>query len=106
MDCWTGYFWEFEQGLKGKNDETSKDFSNVITRIRETIFNQKFEGAASGFFNANIIARDLGLKDSKDITSAGESIKPKFDLDKLTHEELESLAKLQMKLSAEGESAT
>lgn len=40
-----------------------KDFSQVITRIEKIIFNQKFTGAASGFLNPNIIARDLGLTD-------------------------------------------
>ena len=39
------------------------EFSGVIRAIDESIKNQKFEGAAAGFFNSNIIARDLGLKD-------------------------------------------
>lgn len=67
LDCNTQYLAQFEAELKGKNDDLSKDFSLIITRIREIIYNQKFSGAASGFFNANIIARDLGLKDSKDV---------------------------------------
>ena len=40
------------------------DFSEVTKIILDTIKNQKFEGAASGFFNPNIIARDLGLKEA------------------------------------------
>ena len=44
----------------------SDDLSDISTRIRQIIRNQKFEGAASGFFNANIIARDLGLKEHTD----------------------------------------
>ena len=67
LDCNVQYFNDFEKSLKGKNDSIAKDFSAVITRVRETIYNQKFSGAASGFFNANIIARDLGLTDKKDI---------------------------------------
>lgn len=53
-----------------------KDFLDVITRIEEIIYKQKFEGAAVGAFNANIIARDLGLADSKklDHTTNGESM--------------------------------
>lgn len=43
------------------------DFSKVISDIEETIRTQKFEGAASGFFNANIISRDLGLADKTEI---------------------------------------
>lgn len=38
-------------------------FLTVIARIEKTIKNQKFEGAATGFFNANLISRDLGLAD-------------------------------------------
>jgi len=39
----------------------SKDFFSVISRIEDIIYRQKFEGAAAGFLNANIISRDLGL---------------------------------------------
>lgn len=44
-----------------------KDFSRIIKMIEEIIFTQKFEGAAADLLNANIIARDLGLTDKKDI---------------------------------------
>lgn len=74
LDCNTVYFNQFEDSLKGKTDKESKDFSKVVTRIRETIYQQKFEGAAAGFLNANIIARDLGLADKKDHTSDGKEI--------------------------------
>lgn len=61
--------------VKGFNYyESLEDFIPITTRIREIIYNQKFEGAASGFFNANIIARDLGLADKSDITSQGEKV--------------------------------
>lgn len=40
-----------------------KDFLPVIDQIERIIYNQKFTGAAAGFLNANIIARDLGLSD-------------------------------------------
>lgn len=68
------YFTDFEESLKGKNDKIAKDFSLVVTHIRETIYNQKFEGASAGFFNPNIIARDLGLMDKTDITTNGKEI--------------------------------
>jgi len=42
-------------------------FLSVTTRIDEIIYRQKFEGAAVGCFNANIIARDLGLADKKEV---------------------------------------
>jgi len=62
LDCNTDYFRQFKQSEAGK----TKDYSWVISRIEETIYNQKFSGAAAGFLNANIIARDLGLADKKE----------------------------------------
>jgi len=54
-------------GLAGwetiKNWKERKGFLEIITRIENIIYTQKFEGAASGFLNPNIIARDLGLKE-------------------------------------------
>ena len=44
------------------------DLTEVITRVERIIFAQKFEGAAAGLFNANIIARDLGLADKKELS--------------------------------------
>ncbi len=77
LNCNTLYFRDFKEGLKGKKDKLSKDFSLVVSTIEETIYNQKFSGAAAGFLNANIIARDLGLKDNTDITSGGERLPDK-----------------------------
>jgi hypothetical protein len=56
-----------------KNNAT-EDFLYVIRKIEAIIYNQKFEGAVIGIYNANIIARDLGLTDRSDITSDGEKI--------------------------------
>lgn len=69
LNCSTEYLKNFEA-----NNKDSNDFMPVITRIREAIYQQKFEGAAVGLFNANIIARDLGLADKKDHTSNGETM--------------------------------
>lgn len=57
-----------------KTNENYKEFSQVIARIGKIIYEQKFSGAASGFLNPNIIARDLGLKEQSDVTSGGEKI--------------------------------
>ena len=72
------YFDDFEKGLDGKKDEISKDFSQVITHARAVIRNQKFIGAAAGFLNPNIIARDLGLKERSDFTTDDEKINITF----------------------------
>lgn len=46
----------------------SEKFGKVVKEIDDAIYRQKFEGASSGFFNVNIIARDLGLADKQEIT--------------------------------------
>lgn len=43
------------------------EYAGILTRIRQAIYSQKLEGAAAGVFNANIIARDLGLTEKKHI---------------------------------------
>jgi hypothetical protein len=50
-----------------ESNESYKDFLHVTTRIKEVLKTQKFEGAAAGFLNANIIARDLGLKERSEV---------------------------------------
>ena len=51
----------------GKKTELDEDFLTIISYIEETCYSQKFEGAAADFFNSNIIARDLGLVDKKQL---------------------------------------
>jgi hypothetical protein len=43
-----------------------QDFLYITKWAEEVIRTQKFEGAAVGAFNANIIARDLGLSEKTD----------------------------------------
>lgn len=52
----------------------NEDFSTIYTHIAHIIYSQKYEGAAVGAFNANLISRDLGLTDKQDLTSAGEKL--------------------------------
>lgn len=47
---------------------TRPDLSDIITRAEAIIYQQKFEGAASGLLVPNIIARDLGLADKQEVT--------------------------------------
>ncbi|KUJ54023.1 hypothetical protein AR686_17695 [Chryseobacterium aquaticum subsp. greenlandense] len=69
LNCNEAYFRQFE-----KDKEGSGDYSTVITDIKTVIYRQKFEGAAGNLLNANIISRDLGLTDKKDVSSNGETI--------------------------------
>ena len=61
----TQYFGDFKKTC-------TKDFSIVIRNIEEIIYTQKFEGAVVGAYNANIISRDLGLADRKEVEHTGE----------------------------------
>jgi len=44
------------------------DFSEVIAKVEDAVFRQKFEGASADLLNASIIARDLGLADKREVT--------------------------------------
>jgi hypothetical protein len=71
--CWQDY-----KGRAG--------FSDIIDEVEDVIRDQKLAGAAAGMLNANIIARDLGLKDSTetDITSGGKTIKNDWHIHPVT----------------------
>ena len=43
-------------------------FDEVVQRAEEVIRTQKFQGAAADLLNANIVTRELGLADKKDVT--------------------------------------
>ena len=64
-----GYFKELRERVQKKKDPLSKEFAEVIAQIEAVIFTQKFEGAAAGFLNANLITRDLGLADKQQVES-------------------------------------
>ena len=49
--------------LDYKNRE---EFTKLITRVEELVYDQKYTYAAIGEFNSNIIARDLGLVDKQE----------------------------------------
>ena len=58
----------YSSNLNGAYD----DYLPIITRIRNNCFAQNFKGASVGLFNANIIARKLGLSDKKEINDNRE----------------------------------
>jgi len=70
LNCNEAYFRTFKAQLP----EGEKDFNTVIKDIEQTIFNQKFQGAAADLLNSNIIARDLGLSDKSEIKHEGLKI--------------------------------
>lgn len=66
------YLNDFIGNLDFSKDQ-DKDFSRVIKTIKEIIETQKFEGASAGLLNPNIIARDLGLTDKKELSGSVEN---------------------------------
>lgn len=60
LDNEIGLTKEREEYLK-KEVKLGEGFLQVITRTREAIYSQKYEGAAVGFFKENLIVRDLNL---------------------------------------------
>ena len=65
----------YEGWLQYRDDKKDDPgFFKVCQAAEQTIREQKFMGAAAGFFNHAIIARDLGLVDKKDLTSDGEKL--------------------------------
>ena len=49
------------------------ELSEVCEWANNVIFTQKYEGAAAGFFNSNLVIRDLGINDtSKLVTDDGK----------------------------------
>ncbi|MGQ5734191.1 DNA-packaging protein [Serratia sp. IR-2025] len=50
-----------------RNYREKEDLLGVVTRAEKVIYDQKFSGAAADLLNANIIARDLGLAEKKEV---------------------------------------
>lgn len=89
LGCTESYFRSF----KSQERKDSEDYITVIEKIEKTIYNQKFQGASADLLNANIIARDLGLSDKKEVgisTPISLSLKSSVQL----KAELESALKL------------
>lgn len=63
----TGYLPMMLERMSKKDDEESKEFVNVLTRIEQTIFTQNYEGAAGNQLNPMIVARYLGIKEKQEL---------------------------------------
>lgn len=96
-DLGINYIKQLWEAVKDRDDEESKKYSSVITRARAKCYAQKFEGAAVGAFNGNIIARDLGLADKTE-SEVKQDIRVKADLSKLSVDELKALRDINNKL--------
>lgn len=78
------------------NYREREDFLEVTTTIDKAIRSQKFAGAAADLLNANIIARDLGLKDASTNEHSGPNggpIKTALIAVEMSHQQAESIYK-------------
>ena len=80
-----------ETWLQWRNNRI--DLSEIINEVETAIRTQKFEGAAGGFLNASIIARDLGLAESIKKEVTGKDGAPLFTNKELTDDEVIEEAK-------------
>lgn len=73
-------------------------FKEVCQRIDDVIFTQKFEGAAAGLLQPNIIMRDLGLVEKTQAEVSGPNGGPiaTIDAKKLSKAQLEALASIRI----------
>ncbi len=55
-------------------DERYSEYVPIIAYIRKHCYIHNFKGAAVKLFDPNLIARKLGIKESTDVTTNGESI--------------------------------
>jgi hypothetical protein len=59
-------------------DNRYSEYVTIITRIRKNCFTHNFKGASVGLFNANIIAKKLGLSEK---VETQQTIITRFDFD-------------------------
>lgn len=71
------YIFELKESLlKPRSKSRIKnraELLEVIERIENVIYVQKFEGAAAGFLNANLVSRELGLAEKQQIEANVDS---------------------------------
>ncbi len=72
------------------------DYAEIISRINDIIYMQKFEGAAAGLLETSFVARELGLRDQTDVTTNSKDIHIQV-MDKQTLNQLNSLTKRLLK---------
>lgn len=79
--CCASLVWwrSFKANLDPDNRPGDKDFLSVIEEIEQIIYQNQLEGATVGAFNANIIARKLGLVDKIENHNINREAKPLTD---------------------------
>lgn len=62
------------EGLSAEDSKNAKDFSRVCMYAEKIIAGNQIEGAATGMYSHQLIARLQGLTEKRDIMSGGEKI--------------------------------
>lgn len=57
------------------NYSNEDEYTDVISHIRDIIYVYKFEGAAAGLLDVNIIARELGLSEKTESQITGKDLR-------------------------------
>jgi hypothetical protein len=73
------------------------EYERIMEKIEQLMYAQKFEGAAAGIFNHQIIARDLGLADKNTLDITAKTSAP--DLSMLSNDEIKVLTNIQKKIN-------
>lgn len=77
------------------NDEIALGFLKVVNDIRKFITEDMDRGAVSGQYDAMYVARLRGLKDQRDVTTAGEKIQGSLSVSVLNQETVDNIQKLK-----------
>ena len=63
---------DYSSNKDGRYDE----YATIISRIRKNCFVHNYKGAAVGLFNANLIARKLGISENSTVTVTEQPLFP------------------------------
>lgn len=83
---------------RANTNDAYSEFRGIIASIDKVMFDNKFEGATVGVFNASIIARDLQLAEITK-TEVNAKVKNEVDYSQFSEETLSEIAK-QSELNA------
>lgn len=91
LDCDLRRYKDIINGNSEFPGSFSEDFVHILLRVSRIIYTQKFEGAAAGFLNPNIIARDLGLTEKSEIKQLNVNQTEYIDITALSDDALNEI---------------
>lgn len=68
------------------------EYKDIVLKIKDVIYTQKFEAAAAGLLETGFVARELGLREQTDITTNGKELSVEV-IDKNTRKQIDNLRK-------------